>query len=358
VSEQPPKILVVDDVPENVRLLEAVLVPRGYEVVTATDGRAALDLVETEEPDLILLDVMMPGLDGYAVCRSLRANHDTAVLPVIMVTSSIGPEKTKAIEAGADDFIPKPFNHDELLTRVRSLLRIKRYHDTIKAQAVELAELRREADELCASRARLVLAADADRRRIERELHDGAQQDLVGLAVKLQQARGLVDSDPAAAGALVDEMRGDVSESLDRLRSLAQRIHPPQLEAGGLPAALRSAAASAGVRVRIDVGANGVYPQEVSATVYFCIVAALERLATGTTAAIGIREVDGTVAFEIVAEDTGVDPADAHLAAIRDRVEALGGRLTITAVSGGGTRIAGSLPTRADASSRSRRGRR
>ena len=143
MNEQSPKILVVDDVPENVRLLEAVLVPRGYEVVTATDGRAALDLVETEEPDLILLDVMMPGLDGYAVCRSLRANDDTAVLPVIMVTSSIGQEKTKAIEAGADDFIPKPFNHDELLTRVRSLLRIKRYHDTIKAQAVELAELNR-----------------------------------------------------------------------------------------------------------------------------------------------------------------------------------------------------------------------
>ena len=213
-----------------------------------------------------------------------------------------------------------------------------------------------EADELRASRARLVLAADADRRRIERELHDGAQQDLVGLAVKLQQARGLVDSDPAAAGALVDELRGAVQESLDRLRSLAQRIHPPQLEVGGLPAALRSAAASAGVRVRLDVGANGVYPTEASATVYFCFVAAFELLAPGTTAAIGIRERDGAVAFELVAEDAGVDPADAQLAAICDRVEALGGRLTITAVSGGGTRIDGSLPARAEAS-RSRRGR-
>jgi DNA-binding response OmpR family regulator len=138
---EPAKILVVDDIPENVRLLEAVLVPRGYDVVTARDGLEALELVESEKPDLILLDVMMPGLDGYAVCTHLRANDDTAVLPVIMVTSSIGQEKTKAIEAGADDFIPKPFNHDELLTRVRSLLRIKRYHDTIKAQAAELAEL-------------------------------------------------------------------------------------------------------------------------------------------------------------------------------------------------------------------------
>ena len=81
MTDRPPKILVVDDVPENVRLLKAVLVPRGYEVVTATDGRAALDLVEAEKPDLILLDVMMPGLDGYAVCSQLRANDDTAVLP-------------------------------------------------------------------------------------------------------------------------------------------------------------------------------------------------------------------------------------------------------------------------------------
>ena len=147
MAERPPKILVVDDVPENVRLLEAVLVSRGYEVVTANDGRAALERVQTAEPDLILLDVMMPGIDGYAVCSQLRANDDTAVLPVIMVTSSIGQEKTKAIEAGADDFIPKPFNHDELLTRVRSLLRIKRYHDTIKAQAAELAELNRTLEE-------------------------------------------------------------------------------------------------------------------------------------------------------------------------------------------------------------------
>jgi signal transduction histidine kinase len=226
----------------------------------------------------------------------------------------------------------------------------------IKALEESVEQLRHEADELYASRTRLVLAADADRRRIERELHDGAQQDLVGLAVKLQQARRLLDSDPVAARVLVDEMRGDVQESLDRLRSLAQRIHAPQLRAGGLPAALRSAAASAGVRVRIDVGANRVYPQEVSETVYLCIVAAFERLVTGTTAAIDICERNGTVAFEIVAEVAGVEPADAHLAAIRDRVEALGGRLTITAVSGGGTRIAGSLPTRADAS-RSGRGR-
>jgi DNA-binding response OmpR family regulator len=143
VTEQLARILVVDDIAENVRLLQAVLTPRGYDVVTASDGLEALELVGSADPDLILLDVMMPGLDGYDVCRRLREDESTAVLPVIMVTSSLGEEKTRAIEAGADDFIPKPFNHDELLTRVRSLLRIKRYHDTIKAQATELAELNR-----------------------------------------------------------------------------------------------------------------------------------------------------------------------------------------------------------------------
>jgi adenylate cyclase len=137
------RILVVDDVPGNVRLLGAVLESRGYEVLSAGDGRAALELVESAAPDLLLLDVLMPEMDGYAVCRRLREREETAVLPVIMVTSGAGPEKKQAIEAGADDFIPKPFDHDELLVRVRSLLRIKRYHDTIKTQAESLLELNR-----------------------------------------------------------------------------------------------------------------------------------------------------------------------------------------------------------------------
>jgi adenylate cyclase len=133
MSEHAARILVVDDVPENVRLLEAVLEAHGYDVVSAGDGRAALELAVSAEPDLVLLDVMMPELDGHEVCRRLREQEETAVLPVIMLTASEGSEKRIAIEAGADDFIPKPFDRDELPTRIRSLLRIKRYHDTIKS---------------------------------------------------------------------------------------------------------------------------------------------------------------------------------------------------------------------------------
>jgi adenylate cyclase len=124
-------ILVVDDVPQNVRLLEAVLAPRGYTVITATTGEEALERVEGV--DLVLLDVVMPGIDGFEVCRRLRADERTSFLPVVMVTASGEREKREAIEAGADDFVAKPFDHDELLARVRSLLRVKRYHDAIAA---------------------------------------------------------------------------------------------------------------------------------------------------------------------------------------------------------------------------------
>ena len=137
-------LLLVDDLPQNIRLLEAVLAPRGYAIVKAESGREALEKVTAEPVDLVLLDILMPEMDGYAVCRALRDDPATQFLPVVMVTASGDQEKVAAIEAGADDFITKPFDQAELVARVSSLLRIKRYHDTIEAQAAELAEWNRE----------------------------------------------------------------------------------------------------------------------------------------------------------------------------------------------------------------------
>src|ERR1700694_1333828 len=139
----PGRILVVDDNERNSRLLEAVLAPRGYAVTSARSGRAGLDLIATAAFDLVLLDIVMPDLSGYEVCRALREDPATRMLPVIMLTSSGDADKVSAIEAGADEFISRPFNQLELLARVRSLLRIKEYHDTIEAQAKELVEWNR-----------------------------------------------------------------------------------------------------------------------------------------------------------------------------------------------------------------------
>jgi adenylate cyclase len=143
----PATILVVDDLSSNVRLLQAVLGPRGFTVVPAGSGREALDAVAGGAIDLVLLDVLMPEMDGFEVCRTLRADPATRYLPVVMITASGEPEKLAAIEVGADNFVTKPFEQAELLARVRSLLRIKRYHDTIEAQAAELAAWNRELEQ-------------------------------------------------------------------------------------------------------------------------------------------------------------------------------------------------------------------
>lgn len=214
-----------------------------------------------------------------------------------------------------------------------------------KAVREPLDRLHFEVEELRASRKRLVLAADAYRRRIERELHDGPQQELVAFAVNLQLARRLVDVDPAAVGTLIDDLSRDVKEAIDETRELAHRIYSPLLDAGGLGAALRSAAASVGVRIRVQVATSEASP-ELAGTVYFCCRAALERAGAGARATVTVHEEDGALVFEIVDDGAGSGPAtaDADIVGVRDRLEALDGELTIASEPGRGTHVSGSLP--------------
>jgi signal transduction histidine kinase len=204
-----------------------------------------------------------------------------------------------------------------------------------------LDPLRAEVAELRASRKRLVLAADADRKRLERDLHEGPQQHLVALAVNVQLAESLVDSDPAAAKTLLNEMGRDLRHALDEAARLAQRIYAPLLELGGLGAGLRAAAVSAGLPASVDVSPGSGYPPEIAHTVYSCWLEALEHGRRDSPRTITVREEAGALAFEIV-----WDPArpEAALDGLRDRVEALGGLLTIQSEPGGGIRVSGSLP--------------
>lgn len=132
-------VLAVDDQPANLRLLDAILSPRGYDVLTAAGGQEALDVLRDRSVDVVLLDVQMPGMDGCEVCRRIRNDPTTSFLPVVMITAGGSAQRLDGLEAGADDFITKPFDQAELLARVRSLARIKGYQDTIRRQAEEIS---------------------------------------------------------------------------------------------------------------------------------------------------------------------------------------------------------------------------
>jgi len=212
----------------------------------------------------------------------------------------------------------------------------------VEAPEKSLDRLEREVAELRASRMRLVVADAAERRRLERELHDGPQQHLVGLAVNIQLARDLVETDPVAAKTLLGQLGGDVERALDETSRLAQRIYPPLLESGGLAAALRAAAVGVGARVAIEVGPLAGCPPEQAGAAYFSCLEVLERAGEGAQAEIEIRMRDGAVTFEVVTTSL----SDGALGELGDRVEALGGRLTVQPGPDGAVRVYGGFEAR------------
>lgn len=197
----------------------------------------------------------------------------------------------------------------------------------------EVAELRR-------SRRRLAEVAHADRRAIERDLHDGVQQHLVALAVNLRRLAGLVEGDPVAAKGLLDEMAAIVQEALDETAELAKRVYPPLLEARGFASAMRSAATSAGVTVLVDVPASVGCPPEITAAVYWSCIEALSSAPPGSHATVTVLDVDDALTFEIAIAG---HLADDRLERLRDRLEALDGRVIVEHPEDGGSRVHGWL---------------
>jgi signal transduction histidine kinase len=142
-------VLIVDDDDKNIRLIKLILSKDDYHIESASGGKEALDMVARQEPDIILLDIMMPGIDGFEVCKHLKADESTKHIPVIMVTALQEKEhRLRAMDAGADDFISKPIDQTELLIRLKSLLRIKMYHNRLKKSVDKLADKNKRLEEL------------------------------------------------------------------------------------------------------------------------------------------------------------------------------------------------------------------
>jgi signal transduction histidine kinase len=211
--------------------------------------------------------------------------------------------------------------------------------------------LTEKVQELRASRQRLVTAQDAERRRLERDLHDGAQQHLVALRVNLGLAKRFVTSDPGKTTHVLTQLESDADATLETIRELARGIYPPLLADRGLATALVAQARKATLPVEVDADGVGRYPQDVEAAVYFCCLEALQNVqkyADASKAEIRLGAEDGALRFSVTDDGTGFDPQTRRrgtgLQNMADRLDALGGALVITAAPGKGTTVTGTVP--------------
>jgi signal transduction histidine kinase len=206
-------------------------------------------------------------------------------------------------------------------------------------------------EDLRASRRRLVAAQDAERRRLERNIHDGAQQQLVALQVKQHLAEGMIERAPGKARELMRQLQGDTAQALEDLRDLARGIYPPLLADKGLETALESQARKSPVPVTVESDSLGRYAQVVEAAVYFCALEALNNLAKyarASTATVSLSQVDGMLTFEVADDGVGFELASATggtgLQGMADRLEAIGGMLEVDSAVGSGTIVRGRVP--------------
>jgi signal transduction histidine kinase len=221
------------------------------------------------------------------------------------------------------------------------------------ALQASLDELQVRNDELQQSRARIVAAGDAERRKLERNLHDGAQQHLVALAVKLRLTRDAVEDDPDDAIAMIDEIKGNVQDAIQELRALAHGIFPPLLMSGGLNQALPAAAARAALSTTVDTTGIGRYSGEVEAAVYFCVLEAMQNAGKHAGAdaivRVTVAERDGTLTFSVIDDGAGFEVVGSGAAGhgfvnMADRLGAFGGTVDVRSAPGAGTTVRGTLP--------------
>src|SRR6202045_338170 len=344
-----------------------------YEVLSQFSKRVS-EMYASDELPIRMAQVLAEGTAADSASVWLRVGHElrrAASWPVGADGPSTLPLPTDELPTipGVAEAVPVRYQGERL-----GALAVSKRQDMTAAEGRLLGDLSREAgivlkntrltaelvqrlDELQASRQRLVTAQDTERRRLERNLHDGAQQNLIALKLKIALMKNVAATDPQRAKVALDELTSDANEAIETLRALARGLYPPILAQEGLVAAVEAQARRTPVPVNVVGGPLPRYPQETEAGVYFCILEALQNVAKHAKASkviVRVEERDGRLVFSVSDDGCGPDPARARTGSgmqnMRDRIEVLGGELEVESSPGAGTRLTGSIPvTQAEA---------
>ena len=341
-------ILIVDDDHTARETLVAILEGEKYQIELARSGIDALQILEKLQPDLILLDVMMPGMDGFDVCRRIRSTPKLAEVPIILLTALDDRRSLlRGIESGADDFLSKPVDRHELLARVRTITRLNRYNILMK-QRENLSEMAE----------RLVSAQEKERQRISRELHDDLGQTLTTHLLSLRDLQNDLPLLPAETlHERIQSLHDESFEIFGKIRRLAQDLRPPVLDTLGLAIAMQTYCGEFTRRTKLPINFEAdpslpMLPDVYSITLYRVLQEALTNVIKHAEASQAW--VDLTVEDQIISltvQDNGKGFVEGNnpsggigLTGLRERVTLVGGKFNISSSPVRGTILLAQFP--------------
>ena len=340
-------VLIVDDEPTARETLIAILEGEGYDLFQAKDGIQALQMLKQFQPDLILLDVMMPAMDGFEVCRRIRATPALAEVPIILLTALDDRDSLlRGIEAGADDFLSKPPDRRELVARVRTITRLNRFRTLVEQRE----NIRRMAE-------RVVAAQEEERQRISRELHDDLGQALTTHLIALRNLQGDLSLPQKTLFERLQSLYNQSHEIFGKIRSIARDLRPPVLDALGLKVAMQTYCSEFTRRTHLPVifeADNSLpeLPDAYNITLYRTLQEALTNVIKHAQASqvwVDLSMDDDQVTLTI--QDNGIgmtgkimESNGIGLAGLRERITIAGGTLTINSQPKRGTILSAQFP--------------